>query len=80
MGALFVAVVRAPVTGIAPVVEMTGATALFIPLLAASAAALAVPAALGEHRSTTRSEPAMPGVARRPPRASRARAPDRRPA
>jgi CIC family chloride channel protein len=48
MGALFVAVVRAPVTGIAPVVEMTGATALFIPLLAASAAALAVPAALGE--------------------------------
>jgi CIC family chloride channel protein len=48
MGALFVAVVRAPVTGIALVVEMTGSTALFIPLLTACAAALAVPSALGE--------------------------------
>ena len=47
MGALFVAVVGAPVTGIALVVEMTGATTLFIPLLAACASALAVPALLG---------------------------------
>ena len=48
MGALFAAVVRAPVTGIALVVEMTGATGLFVPLLTACAAAIAVPAALGE--------------------------------
>jgi CIC family chloride channel protein len=47
MGALFVAVVRAPLTGIALVVEMTGATALFVPLLVASASAVAVPAMLG---------------------------------
>jgi len=47
MGALFVAVVGAPVTGIALVVEMTGATALFVPLLTACATALAVPTALG---------------------------------
>ena len=46
MGALFVAVVGAPVTGIALVVEMTGATTLFIPLLTACASALAVPALL----------------------------------
>lgn len=48
MGALFTAVVRAPVTGIALVVEMTGATALFVPLLTACAAAMAVSGALGE--------------------------------
>lgn len=47
MGALFVAVVGAPLTGIALVVEMTGATALFIPLLTACASALAVPALVG---------------------------------
>jgi CIC family chloride channel protein len=47
MGALFVAVVRAPVTGIALVVEMTGATSLFVPLLTACASAVAVPAMLG---------------------------------
>jgi CIC family chloride channel protein len=47
MGALFVAVVRAPLTGIALVVEMTGATSLFVPLLVASAGAVAVPAMLG---------------------------------
>jgi CIC family chloride channel protein len=47
MGALFVAVVGAPVTGIALVVEMTGATSLFVPLLATCASALAVPALLG---------------------------------
>ena len=47
MGALFVAVVGAPVTGIALVVEMTGATSLFVPLLTACAGAIAVPALLG---------------------------------
>ena len=47
MGALFVAVVGAPVTGIALVVEMTGATTLVVPLLTACAGALAVPALLG---------------------------------
>jgi CIC family chloride channel protein len=48
MGALFVGVVRAPVTGIALIVEMTGATTLFIPLLTACATAVAVPTALGD--------------------------------
>jgi CIC family chloride channel protein len=48
MGALFVGVVRAPVTGIALIVEMTGASALFVPLLTACAAAVAVPTALGD--------------------------------
>jgi CIC family chloride channel protein len=47
MGALFVAVVRAPVTGIALVVEMTGATSFFMPLLTACATAVAVPTLLG---------------------------------
>jgi len=47
MGALFVAVVRAPLTAIALVVEMTGATSLFVPLLVASAGAVSVPAMLG---------------------------------
>jgi CIC family chloride channel protein len=47
MGALFVAVVGAPLTGIALVVEMTGATTLFVPLLTTCASALAVPALLG---------------------------------
>jgi len=42
MGALFVSVVGAPLTGIALVVEMTGATALFVPLLTACATTLAV--------------------------------------
>jgi CIC family chloride channel protein len=47
MGALFVGVVRAPTTGIALVVEMTGATGLFVPLLTACASAVAVPSMLG---------------------------------
>jgi CIC family chloride channel protein len=47
MGALFVAVVRAPVTGIALIVEMTGESSLFVPLLTAAASAVAVPAMLG---------------------------------
>jgi CIC family chloride channel protein len=63
MGALFVAVVRAPVTGMALVVEMTGTRALFIPLLTACAAALAVPSALGEAPiyDTLRARDARPG-------------------
>ena len=48
MGALFVGVVRAPVTAIALIVEMTGATTLFVPLLTACATAVAVPTALGD--------------------------------
>jgi CIC family chloride channel protein len=47
MGTLFVAVVRAPLTGIALAVEMTGATGIFIPLMTACATAVAVPAAMG---------------------------------
>ncbi len=47
MGALFVGVVRAPTTGVALVVEMTGATSLFVPLLTACASAIAVPSMLG---------------------------------
>jgi len=47
MGALFVGVVRAPATGVALVVEMTGATSLFVPLLTACATAIAVPSMLG---------------------------------
>ena len=47
MGALFVGVVRAPTTGVALVVEMTGATSLFVPLLTACASAVAVAAMLG---------------------------------
>ena len=47
MWALFVAIVGAPVTGIALIVEMTGATSLFVPLLTACASAVAVPAMLG---------------------------------
>lgn len=47
MGALFAAVVRAPITGIALVVEMTGSSALLVPLLTACAAATAVPAMFG---------------------------------
>ena len=69
MGALFVAVVRAPLTGIALVVEMTGATSLFVPLLVACASAVAVPAMLGrrpiydtlqERDSATRSRSKSP--------------------
>ena len=47
MGALFVAVVRAPLTAVALAIEMTGATGIFIPLLTACVGALVVPAALG---------------------------------
>ena len=47
MGALFVGVVRAPTTGVALVVEMTGATSLFVPLLTACVSAIAVPSKLG---------------------------------
>ena len=42
MGAFFGAVVRAPLTGIAVVIEMTAATWAAVPLLAATAAAVLV--------------------------------------
>jgi chloride channel protein, CIC family len=65
MGALFTAVVGAPVTGIALVVEMTGATTLFVPLLTACAGALAVPALLGNRPiyDTLRNRDAAPSKA-----------------
>lgn len=47
MASCFVAVVRAPVTGIALAIEMTGAPTLFVPILVACASATAVPATLG---------------------------------
>ncbi len=42
MAALFAAVVRAPVTGIVLVVELTGSFSLFLPMLAASFCAMTV--------------------------------------
>ena len=47
MSAFFTAVVRAPVTGIALVLELTGAVTLLLPLLGASFAAMAVATLLG---------------------------------
>src|SRR5262249_30245790 len=46
MAAFFTALVRAPVTGIILVTEMTGSFPLLLPMLAACFAALAVPALL----------------------------------
>ena len=69
MGALFVGVVRAPVTGIALIVEMTGATTLFIPLLTACATAVAVPTALGDPAIYDALR--LREAARRPPRQPR---------
>jgi CIC family chloride channel protein len=47
MAAFFTAVVRAPVTGIVLVVELTAAFTLLLPMLAACAAAMVVPTLLG---------------------------------
>ena len=47
MAGFFAATVRAPITGIALVLELTGVTSLFVPLLATCSVAAAVPAALG---------------------------------
>jgi len=47
MCAFFVAVVRAPLTGIALIIEMTGATSVFVPLLTVCTTALVVPALFG---------------------------------
>ncbi|MGH8616363.1 MAG: H(+)/Cl(-) exchange transporter ClcA [Burkholderiales bacterium] len=47
MASFFTAVVRAPLTGLILVVEMTATTAAIVPMLAACAGALIVPALLG---------------------------------
>lgn len=47
MAAFFAGVVRAPVTGIALVTEMTGSTALLLPMVAASFTAMVVPTLVG---------------------------------
>jgi len=46
MAALFAGVVRAPLTGIVLVVEMTGSSALLLPLLCACFGAMLVPSVL----------------------------------
>ncbi len=48
MAAYFTAVVRAPVTGIVLVIEMTASFPMFLPMLAACFAAMLVPTMLGE--------------------------------
>ncbi len=48
MAAFFTAVVRAPITGIILVTEMTGSFTLLLPMLAAGFAAMAVPTMLGD--------------------------------
>ena len=47
MAAFFGAVVRAPVTGIILVIEMTGSFSLFLPMLGACFTAMVVPTLLG---------------------------------
>ena len=47
MAAFFTAVVRAPVTGIVLVTEMTGSFTLLVPMLAACFSAMAVPTLIG---------------------------------
>ena len=54
MAGLFAAVVRAPITGIALVVEMTATTNQFIPLMLGTAAAVIAAAVVRASRSTTR--------------------------
>lgn len=48
MAAFFTGVVRAPLTGIALVIEMTGDTTMLLPVLAACFAAMLVPTRLGD--------------------------------
>jgi CIC family chloride channel protein len=48
MAAFFTAVVRAPVTGIVLVTEMTASFTLLLPMLAVSFTAMAVPTLLGD--------------------------------
>jgi H+/Cl- antiporter ClcA len=48
MAAFFTAVVRAPVTGIILVTEMTGCFTLLLPMLLACFAAMTVPTLLGD--------------------------------
>ena len=48
MAAFFTAVVRAPVTGIVLIIEMTASFSMFLPMLAACFKAMLVPTLLGE--------------------------------
>ena len=48
MAAFFTGVVRAPLTGIVLVIEMTGSFTLLLPMLAACFAAMLVPTLLGD--------------------------------
>lgn len=64
MAAFFTAAVRAPLTGIALVTELTGNATLLLPMLAASFAAMLVPALLGTapiYASLRRRADAKPG-------------------
>ena len=47
MAAFFTGVVRAPITGIVLVIEMTASFSMFLPMLAACFAAMLVPTLLG---------------------------------
>ena len=47
MAAFFTAVVRAPITGITLIVEMTGSVPMLLPMLAACFAAMLVPTLVG---------------------------------
>jgi CIC family chloride channel protein len=47
MAAFFTAVVRAPITGITLIIEMTGSFPMLLPMLAACFAAMLVPTLLG---------------------------------
>jgi CIC family chloride channel protein len=60
MAAFFAATVRAPITGAALIVEMTGVTSLFVPMLAAISAALLVTTLL-------RNEPIYDALRKRQP-------------
>ena len=60
MAAFFAATVRAPITGAALIVEMTGVTHLFVPLLTAISGTLLVPTMVGD-------EPIYDALRRRQP-------------
>jgi CIC family chloride channel protein len=53
MAAFFTGVVRAPVTGIVLVAEMTGNVTMLLPMLGARFVAMLLPRCCATHRSTT---------------------------